>query len=244
MRERGVRADSLWAASKCCVCVCARVCDLLAPPPPRRRSGGTATLCLASLELPFAWSDAPAALGAVAVPALYDVRFEPASGTLGSKETLEVSITVTPRLSGTIDDVAALRAGMLHKTERDVVRIALAIAERVLSRELAVDPELLLAMARVAIDRLGDGIAATIHLHPDDHRAMTAVRAKRPDVVPSAVAIESDLTVPRGGCIVRSEFGVIDLGIGAQVSELSRALLGDGSTPSEQASNDGRLAGR
>ena len=39
-------------------CVCARVCDLLAPPPPRRRSGGTATLCLASLELPFAWSDA------------------------------------------------------------------------------------------------------------------------------------------------------------------------------------------
>ena len=148
------------------------------------------------------------------------------------------------RLSGTIDDVAALRAGMLHKTERDVVRIALAIAERVLSRELAVDPELLLAMARVAIDRLGDGIAATIHLHPDDHRAMTAVRAKRPDVVPSAVAIESDLTVPRGGCIVRSEFGVIDLGIGAQVSELSRALLGDGSTPSEQASNDGRLAGR
>lgn len=147
------------------------------------------------------------------------------------------------RLSGTIDDVAALRAGMLHKTERDVVRMAIAIAERVLTRELAVDPELLLAMARVAIDRLGDGIAATIHLHPDDHRAMTAVRAKRPTVVPSAVAIEPDLTVARGGCIVRSEFGVIDLGIDAQVAELSRALLGDGSNASAQAMTDGRVAG-
>jgi len=145
------------------------------------------------------------------------------------------------RLSGTIDDVAALRAGMLHKTERDVVRMALAIAERILSRQLTVDPELLLAMARVAIDRLGDGIAATIHLHPDDHRMMTAVRAKRPDAVPSAVAIEPDLTVPRGGCIVRSEFGVIDLGIEAQVSELSRALLGDGSASSAQALTDGRV---
>ena len=131
------------------------------------------------------------------------------------------------RLSGTIDDIAALRAGMLHKTERDVVRMALAIAERVIHRALDVDPELLLAMSRVAIDRLGDGIAATIHLHPDDHRAMMAVRAKHPESVPSAVAIQPDLTVPRGGCIVRSEFGVIDLGIDAQVAELSRALLGN-----------------
>lgn len=131
------------------------------------------------------------------------------------------------RLSGTIDDVAALRAGMLHKTERDVVRMAIAIAERIVHRTLAVDPDLLLAMARVAIDRLGDNVAATIHLHPEDHRAMMAVRAKRPDAVQSAVAIESDLTVPRGGCIVRSEFGVIDLGLDTQIAEMSRAVLGD-----------------
>ena len=139
--------------------------------------------------------------------------------------------TLLARLSQTIDEVAALRAGMLHKTERDVVRMAIAIAERVLNKSLNEDPELLLAMARVAIDRLGDGIAATIHLHPDDHRAMMAVRAKRPDVVPSAVAIEADHTVARGGCIVRSEFGVIDLGLDAQIAELSRALIGDGTAP-------------
>lgn len=145
-------------------------------------------------------------------------------GQAAAAKKAEVLIT---RLSGTIDDIAALRAGMLHKTERDVVRMALAIAERVIHRALDVAPELLLAMARVAIDRLGDGIAATIHLHPDDHRAMMAVRAKHPESVGSAVAIQPDLTVPRGGCIVRSEFGVIDLGIEAQVAELSRALLGN-----------------
>ena len=145
-------------------------------------------------------------------------------GQAAAAKRAEVLIT---RLSNTIDDIAALRAGMLHKTERDVVRMALAIAERVIHRALDIDPELLLAMSRVAIDRLGDGIAATIHLHPDDHRAMMAVRAKHPESVGSAVAIQPDLTVPRGGCIVRSEFGVIDLGIDAQVAELSRALLGN-----------------
>ena len=154
------------------------------------------------------------------------------AGNAAAAERAEVLIE---RLSGTIDDIAALRASMLHKTERDVVRMALAIAQRVVHRALDVDPELLLAMARVAIDRLGDGIAATIHLHPDDHRAMMAVRARRPEVVPSAVALQPDLTVARGGCVVRSEFGVIDLGLDTQIGELSRALLGDDSAQLEQS---------
>jgi len=153
-------------------------------------------------------------------------------GNAAAAERADVLIT---RLSGTIDDIAALRAGMLHKTERDVVRMALAIAQRVVHRALDVDPELLLAMARVAIDRLGDGVAATIHLHPDDHRAMMAVRARRADAVPAAVALQPDLTVPPGGCVVRSEFGVIDLGLDAQIAELSRALLGDESNQLEKS---------
>ena len=31
--------------------------------------------------------------------------------------------------------------------------------------------------------------------------------------------------VSRGGCLVQSDFGLMDLGIGAQMSEMSRALL-------------------
>lgn len=153
----------------------------------------------------------------------------------GNAAAAQRSEVLISRLSGTIDDIAALRAGMLHKTERDVVRMAVAIAERIVHRSLSIEPELLLAMARVAIDRLGDGIVATIHLHPDDHRAMMAVRTRRPDVVQSAVAIEADLTVARGGCIVRSEFGVIDLGLDAQIQEMSRALLGDDATAAKVA---------
>lgn len=159
-------------------------------------------------------------------------------GQAAATQRAEVLIA---RLSNTIDDIAALRAGMLHKTERDVVRMSIAIAERVLHRSLTEDPELLLAMARVAIDRLGDGVVATIHLHPDDHRAMTSVRARRPDAVQAAVAIEADLTVARGGCIVRSEFGVIDLGLEAQIAELSRSLLRDGSSPAESPDTNGRV---
>jgi flagellar biosynthesis/type III secretory pathway protein FliH len=42
--------------------------------------------------------------------------------------------------------------------------------------------------------------------------------------------------VPRGGCRVHSDLGVIDAGIDAQVHELARALLGHGP---EKDSSDG-----
>ena len=68
------------------------------------------------------------------------------------------------------------------------------------------DPELLLAMARVALDRLTDTSTASIHLHPDDHAAAVAPRGAAP-ASETGVAIVADPSVRRGGCVVRSDFG-------------------------------------
>jgi flagellar assembly protein FliH len=132
------------------------------------------------------------------------------------------------RLSETIEEVAALRADLLHRSERDLVRVALVIAERVLHREISLDRELLLAMAHVAIDRLGNRASATIRLHPADHAVLMAVPRAQPFT--GAVEIVADATVSRGGCHVQSDFGLIDLGVEAQLKEVSRAMLGDDAT--------------
>jgi flagellar assembly protein FliH len=128
------------------------------------------------------------------------------------------------RLVTTIDEVAALRTGVMRRAEREVVRLALAIAERVVRREIDIDQELLVVMARVAVDRLGEHAVATIHLHPADSEA--ALR-RRDSAAPGALDIVADVNVPRGGCLVRSAFGTIDAGIDSQMRELSRALLGE-----------------
>jgi flagellar biosynthesis/type III secretory pathway protein FliH len=133
------------------------------------------------------------------------------------------------RLATTIDEVGALRAGAMRRAEREIVRLALAMAERVLRRELDVDRELLVVMARVAIDRLGQNVVATVHLNPADCEA--AMRHRDPEHA-NAIEIVADVNVPRGGCLVRSAFGSIDAGIDSQMRELSRALLGD--EPSEE----------
>lgn len=133
------------------------------------------------------------------------------------------------RLASTIEEVQALRAEIVQKTERQVVELSLAIARRVINREISLDHDLLVAMARVALDRIADTQSATIRLHPDDYSAMMARQA--PDRTPArAVRIVADPTVARGGCLVQSEFGLIDVSTAAQLHELSVALLGDEST--------------
>ena len=127
------------------------------------------------------------------------------------------------RLGETLEELASLRRTILHQSERQLVQLALALARRIVRREIAADEELLTALARVALDRLGDSGQATIRLHPDDY---ARAAARRVDQLASAhVTVLADPAVSRGGCLVESPFGFVDASIDAQFQELARALL-------------------
>ncbi len=125
------------------------------------------------------------------------------------------------RLAQTVEELAGLRGELIQKTERQVVQLALAIAERILRREVSLDRELLVAMARVALERLGENTAATIRLNPADH-ALIGHAAHAAEG--SIVQVVADPLVSSGGCLVQSDFGLIDVGIDAQLNELAAAL--------------------
>ena len=146
----------------------------------------------------------------------------------GERADVEASATrgdaMLRRLAETLDELGSLRAELIHKSERQVVRLAIAIAARVIHREITLDSELLVVMARVALDRLGDTSSATIRLHPQDHAAALAVRGVT--LSTESVSVVADPNVSRGGCLVESDFGLIDLTPAAQVAEIATALLG------------------
>ena len=132
------------------------------------------------------------------------------------------------RLAASIEHVAASRVAMLHGTERDLVRLAIAMAEHVLRRKVDVDPALLVSMAREAVERLGGTPAVTIHVNPADFETISRVQPAA--AIRGAVEVVADPTVHPGGCLARTAGGTIDAGIDAQFRELTRALLGDGPT--------------
>jgi flagellar assembly protein FliH len=130
------------------------------------------------------------------------------------------------RLTQTLQEVTELRTEMIRQTEQQLVRLSLAIARRLVHREIALDPDLLIAIARVAMDRLGDMASVTVRLHPEDYAATAATRER--EWAGSQVSVVADARISRGGCRIESDFGAVDAGVEAQLHELAQALLNDG----------------
>jgi flagellar assembly protein FliH len=155
----------------------------------------------------------------------------------GERTGLEAASTrgqaMLRRLGETLQELTALRSEMIHRTERQVVQLALAIAERVIRREISLDRGLLYAMARVALDRLGEHASATIRLHPDDLAAVRAGQAS--ETFGEHIKVVADPLVSRGGCLVQSDFGFMDVDVSAQFHELSKTLFEEDATVAAHA---------
>ncbi|MGE3190999.1 MAG: FliH/SctL family protein, partial [Vicinamibacterales bacterium] len=128
------------------------------------------------------------------------------------------------RLAGTLDELAHLRTAMIQQTERQMVQLALAVARRILRREVTLDGDFVVAMARVALDRLGEQTRATVRLHPDD---LATTGTEPGQFAGTHVSVVADPSLSRGQCQVESEYGFIDVGVEAQFEQISQALIGD-----------------
>jgi flagellar assembly protein FliH len=128
------------------------------------------------------------------------------------------------RVAQTLTDLAGLRETLIQQTERQMVQLALTIARRIVLREVSLDPELIAAMAHVALKKLGTSSPATIRLNPEDY---TVVAHDGERWGGGQVTVVPDPAISRGGCLVESEFGRIDASIDRQFDEMTRALLGD-----------------
>jgi flagellar assembly protein FliH len=126
------------------------------------------------------------------------------------------------KLVATINEVASLRTTMIKRSEQDIVRLALAMAGRILNREAAADSALLLTLAREATGKLAGTGVVSIEMHADD---LAAIPADLKETGPVRAIENSDL--PVGSCLVRSAAGSIDVSLDAQLQEIADALLND-----------------
>lgn len=129
------------------------------------------------------------------------------------------------RVGETIAELESLRRRLLPRMEQEVIELALAIARRIVRREISIDRELVLALARVALERVGDRQSTTVRLNPDDFTF--AVTNHGEHWIGDGVTVVSDPDVPRGGCRIESPYGSIDTGIEAQIGEIARGILPD-----------------
>ncbi len=104
--------------------------------------------------------------------------------------------------------------------EQEVVKLSLAIAERVLRRESSMDPMLLAGAARVALEQVADSSEAVLRVSPEE------VHQWNQSGFPAAkgVVIEPDDDLARGECVLKTRSGTVQLGLRAQLQEIERGF--------------------
>ena len=105
--------------------------------------------------------------------------------------------------------------------ESQVVRLALAVASRVLAREVARDPGHLLPVVKAALARVHDHTSTVLRV-PAGQLRLWAEMVERGAV--GAVRVEGDERMQAGECVLETSVGRVELGIEVQMAEVERSF--------------------
>jgi flagellar assembly protein FliH len=137
----------------------------------------------------------------------------------------------------------------LHSVEQEVVRLALAVAARILRREAQMDPLLLTGAVRVALGQLAATSEIRLRVPAGEADLWMETIKLLPNLTAKPIVV-ADEGMLLGDCTIESKVGAVDLGIRAQLGEIERGFFdrtGSADAPERQpavsAAQEGSPAG-
>jgi flagellar assembly protein FliH len=146
-----------------------------------------------------------------------------AEGTAVGKEQAAVEVQpVLDRLAHTLAELSSLRSRIRRDAEKDLVKLAVAIARRVLHREVTIDPESIEGLIKVALEKLQSRDLCRVRVHPN-HGAFIKASFDR---ISNSKKIEliADASLRCGDVLFETEHGTLDASIESQLSEIERGF--------------------
>lgn len=120
-----------------------------------------------------------------------------------------------------VAEIASLHQALRDAMEREAVRLALAVARRIVVRELSLEPDLVAALVSVALKRVQGQAGITARVSPHDFPRLDALlRAGYPDVT-----VKEDASLERGDFMLDSAQTHVDGRLSSQIDAIARALL-------------------
>lgn len=126
------------------------------------------------------------------------------------------------RLAQAVKQLADIRPRLCKEAEADLLRLALAIAQRILHRELNVDPTALQALVKLSLDRLGRQDEIRVRVNPslaDSVRTILGKVSSRP------INVSPDSSLEAGSLIFETTRGQLDVSLHSQLDEIERGLI-------------------
>jgi flagellar assembly protein FliH len=112
-----------------------------------------------------------------------------------------------------------LRKETYHNLEKEVVELALAIAKQVICREVRVDREIVVCVARQALAKVDNPGKIKIKLSTADLQFIDENKHLWPDLISDIdnVTFVAEENIQSGGCIIETDLGGIDARIDRQL---------------------------
>jgi len=129
---------------------------------------------------------------------------------------------VLARLGQSLEQLATMGHRLRRQAEADLVHLALAIARRVLRRELSADPDAVGGIVRAALDRLQGQEVQRVRVHPALEEALK--RTLRQVGAPASLTVIADRGCQPGDVILETAHGDLDASVETQLQEIERGL--------------------
>jgi flagellar assembly protein FliH len=133
------------------------------------------------------------------------------------------------------DSLISLRDKVLRDSEGDLLKLSRMMARKIVLKEIAQDPNILLNIVAATVSCCSDQDKITIRLSPDDHRMVMANSTMLADVVgdEGRVAFAPDDCIKLGGCLVETPTGTVDARIESQLDEVYNRCMEECGIPNE-----------
>jgi flagellar biosynthesis/type III secretory pathway protein FliH len=163
-----------------------------------------------------------------------DAEIQRRATELGEKFSSEKLKTTLPAMIAAVNALDRERDRWLADWEAFGLRLSVAIAHKILRRELQSHPEVATGMLAETLRLAAGNTSISLRLHPDDVQLL----GEYPEEVARSMAssaqatIVPDPSVSRGGCVIDSQHGVIDARIETQLERIVDELMPPAAQPS------------
>ena len=107
--------------------------------------------------------------------------------------------------------------------EAEVVQLALAIAAKILHREAQVDPMLVAALVRMAMEKMREGSSVTVRVGAGRSKRWKEFFAGQPTRPHVEVAEDAELSDQ--DCVLETELGSANFGLDTQLKEVEQGFF-------------------
>jgi flagellar assembly protein FliH len=129
-------------------------------------------------------------------------------------------------LEALVDEVNAERDAYFAQVEPELVRLAVAIAEKIIDRQLSLTPDVVVDLTRTHLKRLRERDIVRVRANPDDLPLLADARQALMGDVDGVreMALDEDRRVGRGGVVLETAAGSLDVRIASQMDVVRKAL--------------------